>query len=324
MGSNFVITNNDLGDVALEDIRVDDDTLNLDGAQTVAEGTILARDSVSGKLVLFVPGGEARKATGDGPFNLAPADTLVVDVDNVGNATATFDAAAASITDTTTYAVADQDTLTSVVTLTGGDYDGEAQTVLFAVTTTTAAVVASQMNAQLKGCSVAVAGGQVVITHDDPGTDGDIAVAAGTGALTWAASVAGTGDVGNINAVTATEVKTVVEADTTADVAVVGAAAVFTAGTELDFISGAALAPLGLSVETITANENGIPKKVLQYELVGANGDNFCRPIKAGGVRTDRLVANNGTTVTKAMLDQLRDYGIIPRSVNELGKLDNQ
>jgi hypothetical protein len=103
---------------------------------------------------------------------------------------------AATITDTTTYAVADQDGLTSVITITDGGVGSAAgpQTVTFAGATTTAAQVAAQMNAQLVGCRVEVSGGQVLITTDAVGAGVTIAAAAGTGNLTWAAPVAGAGD----------------------------------------------------------------------------------------------------------------------------------
>jgi len=322
--ANLTITNIDTGSLAAGECKFADDTLNLSGAQTVPDGRILARDSVSGKLVNFVPGGAALKSTADGTFNLDPGDTIVIDVDNVGNATVTFDAAAASITDTTTYAVTDQDGLTSIVTLTGGPFDGVAQTVTFSGATTTAALVAAQMNLQLDGCAVDVVGGQVVITHDGKGTGMDIAVAAGTGNLTWAASVAGSGDVVDIDAVTATEVKTRIEADSTATVTVSGDAAVIKGLTELDFISGLALTKLGLSVETITANANGTPVAAMPYELSGSNGDNAVRALVGGPVREARLSIADGSTVTAAIKDQLRHFGIMPQAVAELGGLDNQ
>ena len=51
------ITNNDLGSVVLRDAQINDDTFTAAGAGTILEGTILARDSVSGKLVVFEKGG---------------------------------------------------------------------------------------------------------------------------------------------------------------------------------------------------------------------------------------------------------------------------
>jgi len=205
----------------------------------------------------------ASKTSSAGPFNLSPADTMVIDVDNVGNATATFDAAGATITDTTTYACADQDTLTMTITITGGQYDGEVQTITFARTTTTALLVAQGINDQALGCKAEVVGGQVKLTTDNKGTGAAIACGAGTGGLTWDTPVAGTGDVVDIDAVTAAEVKTVVEADTTANVAV-NADGSFTMTSpttgltsELDFKSGNALAKTGLSVEVKVGSNPG-------------------------------------------------------------------
>lgn len=54
---NIAVTNNDLGSVILQDADHRDDTLTLGGAVTVLAGTILARDSGTKKLVLFVKGG---------------------------------------------------------------------------------------------------------------------------------------------------------------------------------------------------------------------------------------------------------------------------
>lgn len=55
--SNITITNNNAGSVILESGEFRDDLLTFAGAATVKEGTILARDSVSLKLVPFVKGG---------------------------------------------------------------------------------------------------------------------------------------------------------------------------------------------------------------------------------------------------------------------------
>jgi len=234
----------------------------------VAGGAITAGDRImttatgTAKTAAAAPTA-ATKTSSAGPFNLSAGDTMVIDVDNVGNATATWDAAGATITDTTSYPVADQDTKTMTITITGGIYDGEVQTVTFSGATTTALHVAAGINAQAKGVSANVVGGQVVLTTDGQGTDFDIATGAGTGNLTWGSSTAGTGDVGNIDEVTAAEIETVIEADTTAEVAV-NADGSFTitsptTGTtsELDFISGNALAKTGLSVETITGSNPG-------------------------------------------------------------------
>jgi len=58
---NLTTTNVDLGNVVMEGVADHDELLTLVGADDIAEGTILARDSVSLKLVLFVKGGIANE-----------------------------------------------------------------------------------------------------------------------------------------------------------------------------------------------------------------------------------------------------------------------
>jgi len=425
--TNMVVTNVDNSSVGFGNVRYQPQTLSLVGAQVVDAGMILARDSVSGKLVLYVPGGAALKTTGDGTFNMTPGDAFVLDVDNVGNVTSTFTAAPATIEDTTTYTggvaasitdtfthgadqdgltmtvtvtdalggvvatvvtiaaactsaaalavelaavvpgvlvtvpaghvvltttavgsdvsitvvagtsavtwdtpvagtggLTDQDGLTSIVTLAGGPWDGVAQPVTFAGLTTEVTQIAEQMNDQVLGASFDGSSGQVICTHDGNGTGMEIAITAGTGGLTWDTPIVGTGNVVDINAVTATEVKTIVELATDATVTVSGDAAIIKGLVELDFISGTALAKLGLTAETITANNNGVPVMVLPYELDGANGDNFVQAIKSGSVVDDKLVISDGSSLTDAIRDDLRNYSIIPEYGTELGVQDNQ
>ncbi len=54
---SITITNCDLGSVILQEAEFRDGLLTFAGAGTVVEGTILARDSVSGAFVPFVIGG---------------------------------------------------------------------------------------------------------------------------------------------------------------------------------------------------------------------------------------------------------------------------
>lgn len=109
--------------------------------------------------------------------------TEKVTVSGVAEQTVTFSTAIdiGNVTDTTSYPVSDQDTLTEKVTIDGGSE----QTVTFAGTTTSNAHVATQMDAQLAGCSVAVVGGQVVITSDTTGPTSSVAIGTGTAGLTW-------------------------------------------------------------------------------------------------------------------------------------------
>ncbi|RLI84238.1 MAG: hypothetical protein DRP01_08290 [Archaeoglobales archaeon] len=55
--ANLTNTNNDLGSVILQDAEFRDELLTLAGADTLLEGTILARSTASDKLVIFVKGG---------------------------------------------------------------------------------------------------------------------------------------------------------------------------------------------------------------------------------------------------------------------------
>jgi hypothetical protein len=131
-------------------------------------------------------------------------------------------------------------------------------------------LVAEGINEQCVGLRASDVGGQVVVTTDGQGTDYDIAFGAGTSGLTFAASVAGTGDVGDINAVTAAEFETVIEADTTALVAVAAGVPTITSpttGTSSTLVfTGTALADFGLTAETVTgsASDSHIRGKCLE------------------------------------------------------------
>lgn len=75
-------------------------------------------------------------------------------------------------------------------------------------------------------------------------------------------------------------------------------------------------------------NENGIPKAVLTYDVTAAGaGDEAVRACVGGKVRKERLIIDadgDGSNIDDAVLDQLRDYAIIPIDVQKLNILDNQ
>lgn len=75
-------------------------------------------------------------------------------------------------------------------------------------------------------------------------------------------------------------------------------------------------------------NENGIPKAILTYEVVATGaGDIQSRVGVAGSYRKERLVIDadgDASNVDQAVIDQLRDYGLVPIDVQELNILDNQ
>ena len=149
-------------------------------------------------------------------FDLEPNDTLDVAVDGGGATTATFTATAAARTSgAETYALNNNDTL--LVAIDGGS----AQTITFltaefsAIGAATALEVAAVINAKSTGLSATVGGGAVTITSDRRGSGSGVNVTGGTGnaALGFTTGlISGTGNVSNIDAVTAAEVKTVVEA----------------------------------------------------------------------------------------------------------------
>jgi len=75
-------------------------------------------------------------------------------------------------------------------------------------------------------------------------------------------------------------------------------------------------------------NENGIPKAILTYPVTAAGaGDEQARVGVAGSYRKERLVIDadgDAANVDQAVIDQLRDYGLVPIDVQELNILDNQ
>lgn len=101
---------------------------------------------------------------------------------------------------------------------------------------------------------------------------------------------------------------------------------VFAAGTILarDSIS----LKLVLFVKGGSTNENGIPKAVLTQELefTGA-GDLTVKVMVGGQVRTSHLIIDadgDASNIDAAVLDELRDYGIVGLSTTQLAELDNQ
>ncbi|MBW1725972.1 MAG: hypothetical protein JRJ62_00040 [Deltaproteobacteria bacterium] len=76
------------------------------------------------------------------------------------------------------------------------------------------------------------------------------------------------------------------------------------------------------------ANENGIPKTIVTYDIVAAGaGDESIRAGVAGSYRKERLIIiadGDDSNIDSVVIDQLRDYGLIPQNVTELNIQDNQ
>jgi len=158
------------------------------------------------------PTSGSETSSGTEPFELAPADTLLIDVDAGGVQTITFNATAGYVDSSDTFPVGDQVGLTLNLSVDGGS----TFTVTFGTATTVAELV-NDINAEgIPGLHAYESGGQVRIQSDNPGTNSSIAIiAGGTNTITWGAPVAGTGDVANIYAVTAAEAEAHIEATLT-------------------------------------------------------------------------------------------------------------
>lgn len=101
----------------------------------------------------------------------------------------------------------------------------------------------------------------------------------------------------------------------------------FAAGTILAVDSSTLL--YVLFVKGGSTNENGIPKAVLTYELIAAGaGDVGGQQVMiAGSVRKEKLIIDadgDDSNIDQAVIDQLRDYSIIPEFVTDVSELDNQ
>lgn len=75
-------------------------------------------------------------------------------------------------------------------------------------------------------------------------------------------------------------------------------------------------------------NGNGIPNSILTYtDSIGGAGDLAIRAGISGTYRTDRLIIDadgDNSNVDKAVIDQLRDFGLVEQVVVELNELDNR
>lgn len=152
-------------------------------------------------------------------FSLVDGDTIVIDVDGVGDDTATFNAAAAVATSSNpeNYALVNGQTLTFEV-------NGVAQSVEFltaefvAIGAATALEVAAVINAKATGIQASGATGSIVLTTDLVGSSASIDTFGGTAAATIgfaspAQDAVGSGDALDASAVTVAELKTLIEGD---------------------------------------------------------------------------------------------------------------
>lgn len=144
-------------------------------------------------------------------FNLEPGQTIVYSENGGGDQTATFAATQA------VRAGAGE----AFATIVGGETlqlridGGDLQTVAFQAADTTAAAVAARINSELFGGSAVVNGAEVDIRSDRRGSTSSVEIVGGTSLAKIGHAVGttlGTGNVGDIDAVTAAEAVTVLNA----------------------------------------------------------------------------------------------------------------
>jgi len=72
----------------------------------------------------------------------------------------------------------------------------------------------------------------------------------------------------------------------------------------------------------------GVPSQILTYEVSAAGaGDVAIRSLVSGRVRREKLIIDadgDGSNITDAIIDQLRNFTVVSTSVTELNILDNQ
>lgn len=142
-------------------------------------------------------------------FNLEPGQTLVTNVGGL-DITATFNAAAAHVTGS-----GFAGTMAAGETATLGYDDQPDVTVVFLVTDVTIADCIARINAAFGFTFASNDGGEIKLTSRQRGTGAEVRVVSGTGLTKLGLTVAdtaGTGNVVNIDAVTAAEAHTVVHA----------------------------------------------------------------------------------------------------------------
>jgi len=232
--------------------------------------------AVKGSVMLQNAGTAATAAsitsTGTQNFELVPGDDLDITDDIGGLVTVTIDAAPAEEEDAVSYPIG---ALSGGETLTVKIDRGTVQTVTAAGGETTADDIAALINGQLSGSKTYVNGGQVRIESDRSGTGSYVEITGGTlnAILLFPTSeVQGTGDVSDITAVTGAELKTVIEADCTPNIAVTVNAddtitiATATTGSSRSLtIGGSARTKIGLATGPVSGTDDS-PEDTLEVE----------------------------------------------------------
>lgn len=150
----------------------------------------------------------------DPTYNLEPADTLTISVDGGGDQTATFNAAHAARTGSgAVFNVTITSSVNDVLVLKVNG--GITQTITIPPSTYTALQLAAAINILITNASCDTNGGQLRINSDRRGSGASIQIVSGSSLATIghsAGTTSGTGNVSDIDAVTANEVASVINA----------------------------------------------------------------------------------------------------------------
>lgn len=245
-----------------------------------------------------------------GPYDLEPAEDLTIEIDGSGVQTVTFNATRAArlgVAGTFPTGFAGGETISIKID------GGVTQLVTFTAGASTAADVAGEINAlPLVGGFADVSGGEVQINSDKRGSGSSVEVVGGTGVATIghvAGTTLGSGNVADIDAVTAAEVAAQLTAQLTGELAGVDAGGFpfvetvtpGTAGT-VEITGGTAAATIGFAVAgVLTGNDATAGTALRRPALEG--GDFYVDYVH---VTTEDFVAKRFTSLTKL----IAEYGL--------------
>lgn len=272
---------------------------------------VLAANGLASQSVDFTSTAATVLSANTQTYNLAPGDTLAMRVDGGAIQTATFDAGPA----VTTGGATEPFSITNGWKLDLQINGGATQSFTFDGSETTADDVADLINATAIGFSAADDGsGAVELTTDRLGTSAEIEILnTSTGSLLTelglsAGSDTGTGDVADIDAVTAAEIVTVVNADTTGITATAPSGAVRltsdTLGTSsrIQVTGGNVNTALGFPTSEAKGTGPFVDASVATASevasLINANAAGLTASVSTGAVRLTSDVLGTGSSVT--------------------------
>ena len=256
------------------------------------------RSTVDLPSLAGAPGAAVITGTGTENFNLEPADAITIEVDG-GPTVFTF-LATRAVRAGAGLAIVDLTGLTLLITIDGG----APQVVTFAGTETTAALVAQAINSQIVGASAAENGGEVDIQSDTRGTGSIVDITGGTALGEIGHSVGtttGTGNVVNIDAVTAAEVVALLSTLVGATVSSIGGAIRITHNTTgiASTLEVTAAAAVFIFPAGVVPGTSSSPINILQIDAIneGAWGDGISISTEVWRALTTAILATAGTSI---------------------------